>query len=115
MEKYYKHKLLSQTNMTDYKALYEAQLEENKKLKQHLKDVMEDGRKLIISMAEETQSKLDEMYEFSYFKKLKKAEEEIKKLKEENKFLLNSKNELWKEAEELTQKIEKLKEENKQL
>lgn len=32
---------------------------------------------------EETQSKLDEMYEFSYFKKLKKAEAEIKKLKEE--------------------------------
>lgn len=46
MEEYYKHKLLSQTNMTDYKALYEAQLEENKKLKEENNKLKEENNKL---------------------------------------------------------------------
>ena len=54
--------------------LHDAVVEENKELKEEM---------------ERIQEKLDEMYEFSYFTKLKKAEVEIKKLKEENEKLKN--------------------------
>lgn len=78
--------------MTDYKALYEAQLEENKELKEQIHDIWAEQR--------ETEENF---------------EEEKKKLKEENKKLLNSKNDLYNELEELTQKIETLKQEKKTL
>jgi predicted RNA-binding protein len=50
----------------DYKALYEQELQKNKELKEHLMQVMEDGKHLIIQMGEE------------YVEPLKKENEELK-------------------------------------
>ena len=65
-----------------YKKGYYRLKEENNNLQEKANQLLTSKNELWKEV-EETQSKVDEMYEFSYFKKLKKAEAENKKLKEE--------------------------------
>tara|TARA_R110000823_G_scaffold291512_1_gene409939 strand:- start:397 stop:774 length:378 start_codon:yes stop_codon:yes gene_type:complete len=62
--------------MADYKALYEAQLEENKKLKNEIKDIKEDGAKIIEQLGDELHKE--------YLIPLRKENEGLVKEAEEN-------------------------------
>ena len=85
------HKLLSSNNMTDYKALYEAQLEENKKLEDKL---MKLGMEKVAlkkenkKLKEECKENFDESQKWmglmnGFREKWGTLQEENKKLKEE--------------------------------
>ena len=111
-----------------YKKGYYRLKEENNNLQEKANQLLTSKNELWKEV-EETQSKVDEMYEFSYFKKLKKAEAEIKKLKEENEDLVKAVKPLVAENKKLKrvmkdslhhmpsmqEEIDKLTEENKKL